>query len=124
MRPKMPHASFAPALMPGRVARSIHMRTTAIGCRKQTSNSRSFFTVRNLPPAPADNPRDDGADDNQPGRGPLMTAGNGGADAPARRVSDVRAVLQPPRRGAGPAGARPPPASGGPGLLHAGGRLG
>src|SRR5258706_6689715 len=80
MRPKMPHASFAPALMPGRVARSIHMRTTAIGCRKQTSNSRSFFTVGNLPPAPADNPRDDGADDNQPGRGLLMTAGNGGAD--------------------------------------------
>src|SRR5258708_18369336 len=83
MRPKMPHASFAPALMPGRVARSIHMRTTAIGCRKQTSNSRSFFTVRNLPPAPADNPRDDRADDNQPGRGPLMTAGNGGADQTA-----------------------------------------
>src|SRR5258706_15896853 len=80
MRPKMPHASFAPALMPGRVARSIHMGTTAIGCRKQTSNSRSFFTVGNLPPAPADNPRDDGADDNQPGRGLIMTAGNGGAD--------------------------------------------
>src|SRR5258708_22022557 len=83
MRPKMPHASFAPALMPGRVARSIHMRTTAIGCRKQTSNSRSFFTVGNLPPAPADNPRDDGADDNQPGRGLIMTAGNGGADQAA-----------------------------------------
>src|SRR5260221_7112107 len=83
MRPKMPHASFAPALMPGRVARSIHMRTTAIGCRKQTSNSRSFFTVGNLPPAPADNPRDDGVDDNQPGRGLLMTAGNGGADQTA-----------------------------------------
>src|SRR5258707_6917632 len=120
----MPNASFEPALMLGRVARSIHMRTTAIGCRKQTSNSRSFFTVRNLPPAPADNPRDDGADDNQPGRGPLMTAGNGGADAPARRVSDVRAVLQPARRGAGPAGRPPGPGCGGQGFLQARPRVG
>src|SRR5258707_4385958 len=102
----MPNASFEPALMLGRVARSIHMRTTAIGCRKQTSNSRSFFTVGNLPPAPADNPRDDGVDDNQPGRGLLMTAGNGGADPSrlwngvAHNASRAGPAATVPRRGA------------------------
>jgi hypothetical protein len=44
MRPKIPHASFPPGFKSGRsVARSIHIRTTARGCRKQTRISRSFF---------------------------------------------------------------------------------
>jgi hypothetical protein len=36
---------LTPRLMFWRVARSIHMRTTAIGCRKHTSNSNSFFII-------------------------------------------------------------------------------
>jgi hypothetical protein len=32
-----------------RVARSSHIRTTAMGWRKQTSSSKSFFMVSNLP---------------------------------------------------------------------------
>jgi len=46
MRPKIPHASFPPSLKSGRsVTRSIHMRTTATGCRKQTRISNSFFII-------------------------------------------------------------------------------
>src|SRR6266536_1318923 len=50
MRPKMAQASLAPRPMSVRVSRSIHMRTTASGCRKQTRSSRSFFICPNLPP--------------------------------------------------------------------------
>jgi len=49
MRPKIAHASFEPRAMSVRVARSSHIRTTAMGWRKQTSSSRSFFMVSNLP---------------------------------------------------------------------------
>ena len=49
MRPKMAHASFQPRAMPGRVARSSHIKTTARGWRKQTRSSKSFFIALNLP---------------------------------------------------------------------------
>src|ERR1022692_3542380 len=49
IRPKMAQASFAPVAMSRRVARSIHMRTTARGWMKQTMSSRSFFIFLNLP---------------------------------------------------------------------------
>src|SRR5262249_28649556 len=52
MRPKTAHATFAPALMSDRVARSIHMRMTASGWNRQTISSRSFFT----PPEPTRRP--------------------------------------------------------------------
>jgi hypothetical protein len=46
IRPKIPHASFPPRPKSGRsVARSIHIKTTAMGCRKQTRISKSFFIV-------------------------------------------------------------------------------
>src|SRR5579864_7771327 len=53
MRPKMAHATFAPAPMSDRVARSIHMSTTATGWKRQTISSRSFFT----PPESTRRPR-------------------------------------------------------------------
>jgi hypothetical protein len=44
IRPKIPQAIFPPRFKSGRSpTRSIHIRTTARGCRKQTSTSRSFF---------------------------------------------------------------------------------
>src|SRR5947208_3091012 len=63
MKARMAHATFAPPEGPERVARSIHIKTTAIGCRMmQTSTSRSFFTVvtyracRGSTGAPSDRP--------------------------------------------------------------------
>src|SRR5713101_9673021 len=46
MMPKMAHASFGPRAMSLRDARSIHMRTTAMGWKKQRRSSRSFFIAR------------------------------------------------------------------------------
>src|SRR5215475_2593629 len=46
IRPKSPQAAFPPLDRSGRsVSRSIHIRTTAIGCRKQTRSSRTFFII-------------------------------------------------------------------------------
>src|SRR3984885_430460 len=49
MRPKIAQATFGPVRIWDRVARSIHMSTTAIGCRKHTSSSNSFFIRPDLP---------------------------------------------------------------------------
>src|ERR1700728_1791294 len=49
MRPKIAQATFGPLRIWDRVARSIHMSTTAIGCRKHTSSSNSFFIRPDLP---------------------------------------------------------------------------
>src|SRR5690349_24488941 len=50
--PKSPQAAFPPPDRSGRsVSRSIHIRTTAIGCRKQTSSSRTFFIIVRTYPA-------------------------------------------------------------------------
>src|SRR5215469_11448848 len=48
MRTRMAHASFAPLEISVRDSRSIQMRTTAKGWRKQRSNSTSFFMIPNL----------------------------------------------------------------------------
>src|SRR5215469_10706852 len=53
MRTRMAHASFAPLEISVRDSRSIQMRTTANGWRKQRSSSTSFFMVPNLGHAPA-----------------------------------------------------------------------
>src|SRR6476661_8463330 len=46
IRPKSPQAAFPPPDKSGRsVSRSIHIRTTAIGCRMQTRSSRTFFII-------------------------------------------------------------------------------
>ena len=46
---KIAHANFVLGARLERVARSIQISTTASGWMKQTSNSISFFTLRNLP---------------------------------------------------------------------------
>src|SRR5215831_2729351 len=48
MRTRMAHATFAPLEISVRDSRSIQMRTTAKGWRKQRSSSTSFFMVLNL----------------------------------------------------------------------------
>src|SRR5262245_9617225 len=48
---KMPQASFAPPEMSSRVSRSIQISTTAIGCRKHSSSSTTFFMPGAYPPA-------------------------------------------------------------------------
>src|SRR5689334_5083551 len=48
MRTRMAHASFAPPEISVRDSKSIQMRTTAKGWRKQRSSSTTFFMVPNL----------------------------------------------------------------------------
>src|SRR5262245_26879435 len=52
IRPKSPQAAFPPPDRSGRsVSRSIDIRTTAIGCRKQTRSSRTYFSIVRTNPA-------------------------------------------------------------------------
>ena len=51
MMAKIAHAILAPLLSSRRLSKSIQMRTTAIGCRKQIRSSIIFFTLVTLPRA-------------------------------------------------------------------------
>src|SRR5215475_13119223 len=103
MMPKMAHAIFWPVARLLRVARSIHISTTASGWMKQTSISNSFFTIRNLPRRWAHDADQDAIRRCEPGgragsetlREPAAGHGRAarqGAGVPAGRQHQVRAV--------------------------------
>src|SRR5229473_6006180 len=86
MIPKMAHASFGPRAMSLRYARSIHMRTTAMGWKKHRRSSRSFFIAPNLPGG-------------KPGRRPGIrdeASGSAGAGFPAEVARREEQPGQPP----------------------------